>query len=117
MHARWGSFAVGLALILAPLLLGYATLAAILRDVSTGLLVCIATLAALDRPALRFALAAPALWLLWSARSSEDAFAGLAEAIAGAVLLLLAPIPSGRRGRAPRLPVSGEGAEQVQARA
>ena len=47
MLARWTSFSLGLGLVLSPLFLGYAEVGAILRDVALGLLVCIATLAAL----------------------------------------------------------------------
>ena len=97
MYARWGSFGVGMALVLAPLTLGYTALGAILHDVAMGLLVCIATLGALDWPPLRYALAAPALWLLWIGRGAGDPRAAAAEVLAGALLLLLAPIPNARR--------------------
>ena len=97
MVARWGSFGVGLALVLAPLALGYAALGPVLHDVALGLLVCIATLGALDWPPLRFALAAPGLWLLWAGRTAGDPRAAAAEVVAGALLLLLAPVPNPRR--------------------
>ncbi len=103
MYARWGSFAVGLGLLLAPLALGYRSVAAILHDVALGSLVCIATLAALERPLVRFALALPAAWLVASARTSSDRGASAAELVAGALLLVLAAIPSARLAR-PRLP-------------
>jgi hypothetical protein len=106
MYARWGSFAIGLALILAPLVLGYRVLGPVLQDVAVGLLVCVATLVALERPVLRFALIAPAAWLILASRSAGDPLATVAEATAGAALLLLAPFPGGRRVAAPELPAS-----------
>jgi hypothetical protein len=96
MYARWGTFAVGLGLMLAPLLLGYQDVAAILQDVALGLVVCIATLAALEWPPARFGLALPALWLLWSGRGGADPAAMIAEVGSGALLLALAAFPSGR---------------------
>jgi hypothetical protein len=102
MYARWGSFAVGLGLILAPLVLGYREVASILHAVAIGLLVCIATLAAIEWPVARFALVAPALWLLWTGRAgggtTAERLAGLA---AGALLLVLTLVPGGRP--APRM--------------
>ncbi len=106
MYARWGSFGVGLALLLAPLALGYASLGPILHDVAIGLLVCVATLGALDWPPLRFALALPALWLLWAGRTAGEPSVAIVEIAAGALLLLLVPIPSTRRAARP---VAGEG--------
>lgn len=98
MYARWASFVVGLWLVFAPLLLGYGTVAPILHDVALGTLVCIATLAAFEWPSCRFVLAAPALWLLWCGRSGawNSPEAATAELVAGAALLLLAPVPSTR---------------------
>jgi hypothetical protein len=96
MYARWGSFGVGMGLMLAPLLLGYQDVAAILQDVAMGLVVCIATLAALEWPPARFGLALPASWLLWSGRGGGDPAAAVAEVVAGAVLLGLAAFPSTR---------------------
>lgn len=96
MCARWTSFAVGLGLLLAPLALGYGAVAPILHDVAMGLLVCIATLAALARPLARFALAPPAAWLIVSSRISTDRAAAAAELVAGAVLLVLVAVPSAR---------------------
>lgn len=97
MPARWGSFAIGLGLMLAPLLLGYDSPGAVVHDVAMGLLVCVATLAALEWPRARFAMAAPALWLVASGRSSGDAAAAGAELTAGGLLLALALVPSARR--------------------
>lgn len=100
MPARWGSFATGMALMFAPLLLGYGSAGAVVHDVAMGLLVCIATLAALEWPRARFATAGPALWLLAAGRTSGDGAAAAAEIGAGSVLLALALVPSPRR--APR---------------
>ena len=97
MFARWGSFGIGMALVLAPLLLGYSSAGAILHDVAVGLLVCVGTLAALEWPRARFAMALPAAWLLRAGSRSEDGRAALAEAAAGALLLVLALVPSARR--------------------
>jgi hypothetical protein len=58
--------------------------------VAIGLLVCIATLAALEWPPARFAVAAPALWLGWSSRTTGDAAAAVVEISSGAALLVLA---------------------------
>jgi hypothetical protein len=106
MPARWGSFAIGLGLMLAPLVLGYRTPGAVVHDVALGLLVCIATLAALEWPRVRFALAAPAVWLLASGRTSPDAAAGGAELSAGGLLLALALVPSVRRAPRPAPPLA-----------
>lgn len=97
MPARWGSFAIGLGLMLAPLVLGYGSAAAILHDVAAGLLVCVATVAALEWPRLRFATAAPAVWLLAAGRGATDPSARIAELTAGSLLLALALVPSPRR--------------------
>jgi hypothetical protein len=97
MPARWGSFAIGLALVLAPLVLGYRTAGAILQDVAMGLLVSVGSLAALEWPRARFAMALPALWLLQAGRGTEDRHAAAAELVAGTLLLALSLVPSGRR--------------------
>jgi hypothetical protein len=97
MPARWGSFAIGLGLIFAPLLLDYRTAGAVIHDVAVGLLVCVATLAALEWPRARFAMAAPALWLVAAGRASGDGAAAAAELTAGGLLLALALVPSARR--------------------
>ncbi len=96
MYARWASFAVGIGLMLAPVVLGYASVARILHDVAMGVLVCVATLAALEWPLARFVLAAPATWLLLAGRGSPDGAAAIAELAAGALLLVLAAFPSAR---------------------
>ena len=96
MYARWISFAIGLALMLAPLALGYGSVARILHDVAMGVLVCVATLAALEWPLARFVLAAPAIWLLLAGRGSPDLAAAVAEIGAGVLLLVLAAVPSAR---------------------
>ncbi len=97
MPARWGSFAIGVALLLAPLVLGYGSAGAILHDVTMGLLVAIGALAALEWPRARFVMAAPAAWLVQTGRGAQDARAAAAELAAGALLLVLALVPSGRR--------------------
>ncbi len=102
MYARWAGFAVGLGLVLAPLAAGYVDVGAILRDVALGTFVCVATLAALEWPRTRFALTAPALWLLLAGRASADPRAAAVEAGAGGALALLALFPSARL--LPRLP-------------
>jgi hypothetical protein len=96
MLGRWGTFAIGMGLVLAPLVVGYREIGPILHDVAVGLLVCILTLAALEMPALRFVSALPAAWLVFTGRTSADARAGLAEIAAGALLLLAALVPRAR---------------------
>jgi hypothetical protein len=82
---------------LAPIVIGYATPGAVLHDIAMGLLVCLASLAALEWPRARFAMAAPALWLVAAGRTSGDGGAAAAELTAGGVLLALALVPSARR--------------------
>ncbi|ACG75070.1 conserved hypothetical protein [Anaeromyxobacter sp. K] len=96
MIARWTSFAVGLALLLAPLVLGYGEVGPILHDVAVGLLVCIGTVAAIEWAPARYALAAPAAWLVWTGRGATEPAAGVAEMTAGAALLVLAFVPGAR---------------------
>jgi len=98
MRARWASFGVGLWLILAPLVLGYPSVSAVLHEVALGMLVCVGTLAALEWPVARFALAVPAGWLLaapdaisWGSRT-----VAANELASGVVVLLLALVPSGK---------------------
>jgi hypothetical protein len=105
MYARWSTFAIGMGLALAPLLVGYQEVGPVLHDVAIGLLVCILTLAALETPALRFLIPLPAAWLVWTGRLSGDPGAGLAEVAAGALLVVAALVPRARirfaeRGRA-----------------
>jgi hypothetical protein len=97
MAARWGSFAIGMGLMLAPLLLGYRSAGAVVHDVAMGLLVCVATLAALEWPRARWAMALPALWLVAAGRASDDGAAAAAEIASGGLLLALSLVPSARR--------------------
>jgi hypothetical protein len=96
MYARWASFGVGLALLLAPLALGYASVVPILHDVAIGSLVCIATLAAIEWPRARFASLAPGLWLV-AVGASWEGPAATVELVAGVLLVVLAAIPHARR--------------------
>jgi hypothetical protein len=102
MAARWTSFGVGLWLALAPLVLGYGSVAPILHGVAVGLLVCILTLAALEWPPLRFALAGPALWLVATAHLSSDAAASAVELGSGVLLGAATLVPSARLVPRPR---------------
>ena len=113
MYARWASFGLGLWLMLAPLVLGYRAVGPILHDVAMGLLVCILTLAALEWPGARFALGAPAVWLIVAGRASADRAAAAAELSAGVLLLVLALFPSARL--VPRLPPSTGGRAGLRA--
>jgi hypothetical protein len=106
MYARWATLAVGIGLMAAPLVLGYPSAGDVLHHVALGLLICIATLPALELPAARFALLAPAAWLLWSGRGADHAAVGAVELAAGALIAALSLVPSARlaprveRGRA-----------------
>ena len=98
MRARWASFAIGLWLLLAPLLLGYPTAVAVLHDIAIGLLVCVGTLAAMEWPAARFGLVLPAGWLIaapdaigWGSRQ-----VAANELACGVLVLALAAVPSGK---------------------
>ena len=105
MRARWASFGVGLWLVLAPLVLGYPNVLAVLHDVALGLLVCVGTLAAMEWPAVRFALAIPAAWLLRASHaiSWPSPLISGNELACGVAVLALALVPNGRlaAGRAP----------------
>ncbi len=96
MIGRWGTFAIGMGLVLAPLAVGYREIGPILHDVSIGLVVCILALAALETPALRFLNALPAAWLIWTGRLSVDGGAGMAEILGGALLVAAALLPRAR---------------------
>jgi hypothetical protein len=116
MYARWGSFAVGVALLLAPLVLGYGSAAAILHDVAMGSLVCVATLAALEWPRARFTLVVPGVWLAAFAPASAERAAVAVDLSAGTLLLALAAIPSARLARR-TLRRAPAGEERARARA
>jgi hypothetical protein len=115
MVARWCSFGVGVGLLLAPLVVGYGSVAPILHDVAVGILVCVATLAALEWPRARVALAGPAVWLLFAGRTSPDAAAALVNVAAGALLLVLAAFPSARHARTALPPVARRGGAGARA--
>lgn len=110
MLARWSSFAVGLGLLLSPLVLGYGDAAAVLRDVAMGALVCVVALAAVEWPLARLALAAPAAWLLAAGRAGGDRHAAATELVAGGLLLVLAFVPRPRPAGLPRVARRGAGA-------
>jgi hypothetical protein len=97
MIARWASFGVGMWLLLAPLLAGYRSVAAILQGVAVGTLVCVATLAALDWPRARFGLAGLALWIALDGRTAADSAAAAVSVASGTVLFVLSLVPSARR--------------------
>jgi hypothetical protein len=100
MYARWSSFVVGMWLLLAPLVLGYGSVSAILQGVAVGTLVCIATLVALEWPSARFGLAGLAVWIALDARTALDRDAAAASFAAGLVLFALSLVPSARRDHA-----------------
>lgn len=97
---------MGLGLMLAPVVLDYGSVAAILHDVAMGLLVCVATLAALERPRARFALAAPGIWLVAVAPAASGRLVTGVHLLAGTLLLVLAPIPGSRPASGPLPPVT-----------
>jgi hypothetical protein len=99
---RWGTFGVGMGLVLAPLVLGYAEVGQTLHEVALGLLACVLALAALETPALRFLNLLPSAWLAWSGQQSNVPLVGTVEMVAGALLLAFALAPRVRP--APRLP-------------
>lgn len=94
MSARWGSFGLGMGLILAPVVVVYASAGVILRDVALGVVVCVVTLTAREWPAARLAQAATAGLLVWTGRSSGDPAAAVVELAAGTALAVLALLPS-----------------------
>ena len=98
MVARWSSFSAGLWLLIAPLVLGYASPAAVLHDVALGVAVCVASLAALEWPSARYALLAPAAWLITapSALGWEQSTVGTNELALGIAVAVLAVVPGGR---------------------
>jgi hypothetical protein len=98
MRARWASFAIGLWLILAPLVLGYPTVSAVLHEIALGVLVCVVTLAALEWPSARLTLTLPALWLVTSGARIDWGGQVVAanELACGVGVLLLALVPSGK---------------------
>jgi hypothetical protein len=105
MRARWASFGVGLWLLLAPLTLGYTSVAAVLHDVTLGLLVCVATLAAMEWPLARFTLAGPGIWLLAVADTVDwgSSVVGRNQLVCGLAVLVLALVP-GRKVSGARSP-------------
>jgi hypothetical protein len=103
MRARWATFAVGLWLLLAPLVLGYPTVASVLHEVALGLLVCVGALAAMEWSAARICLVVPALWLLtaWDAIDWGSRAVAGNELACGFAILALALVPSGKTADAP----------------
>src|SRR5512138_1324806 len=97
MYARWASFSVGLALVLAPLVLGYGALGPILHDVALGLLVCILALATVEWPGAAFVLLGAAGWLVLAGHAARDARPAAAALAAGVLVLLAAPFARARR--------------------
>ena len=106
MRARWVTFLVGLWLILAPLVLGYGQVTAVLHEVALGLLVCVGALAAMEWPVARFAVAAPALWLVTAAGAIEWASRAVSanELASGLIVLALVLVPGAKVASA-RAPV------------
>lgn len=104
MYVRWGTFAIGMGLILAPLLAGYQDAGAILHDIALGVFVCVLALAALETPSIRFLLLVPAAWLAWTGARAGDPVVSRAEILAGALLAVATLLPrirpSPRLGRA-----------------
>jgi hypothetical protein len=97
MVARWATFATGLWLLFAPLVLGYEEAGAVLHDIAVGLVVCVGAIAALDWPVARFAQLLPAAWLVGAPRALElDAGAAANHLVAGALLAVLVAFPGGR---------------------
>jgi hypothetical protein len=100
MAARWASFGVGLWLVFAPLVLGYAAAGAVLHDVALGLVVAIGALAALEWPLARFAQLLPAAWLLGVRAIGFDGSRVAENHLATGILLAaLAVVPGGRIAR------------------
>jgi hypothetical protein len=93
-------------LVMAPLAIGYSEVGPTLFDVAAGLLACVLALAALEAPGLRFLNLLPAAWLLYAGHQASATRAGVAEVLAGAVLLGLAFVP---RARLPRLAAAEHG--------
>ena len=93
IYARWASFAIGLGLTFAPLVLGYQEVGPTLHDVLLGLLVCILCIAALETPALRFLSVLPAGWLVISSRLSVDSSVGFTELCGGLLLIVATLVP------------------------
>jgi hypothetical protein len=98
-YARWGTFAVGMSLVLTPLALGYSQVGLVLHEVALGLLACVLALAALESPALRFLNLLPSAWLAWTGLESADPKARVAEVLASALLLAFALVPRARLTR------------------
>jgi hypothetical protein len=103
MRARWASFAVGLWLILAPLALGYPSVASVLHDIALGLLVSVGALAAMEWPAARITLVVPGLWLLaaWDAIDWGSSTVAANELACGVAIPALALVPSSKTASAP----------------
>jgi hypothetical protein len=103
MRARWASFVVGLWLMLAPLVVGYPTVASVLHEIALGLLVCVGALAAMEWPLARIGLAVPGLWLLtaWDAIDWGSRAVAGNELACGLAILALALVPSGKAADAP----------------
>jgi hypothetical protein len=103
VRTRWISFGLGMWLILAPLTLGYDQVAAILHDVALGLIACVVALAAIERPAIRFLVAAPGIWLLCAQPLLRfGRTASRMEIAVGILLVLVAPLPVGRMAQEQR---------------
>ncbi len=97
MRARWASFAVGMWLLHAPLVLGHASIVAVLHDVALGLLLCVVALASMEWPLARFGLVLPAVALLsGELLGFTHGLAGANDAAVGAATLGLSLVPGGK---------------------
>jgi hypothetical protein len=111
MYGRWGTFAIGIGLILAPVVIGYPEVTSILHDVAMGLLACVLSLAALETPALRYLSFLPAGWLIWTGHRAAHAGVSRVELLAGALLVAASLLPRA----VPRLDGAGRARDGARA--
>lgn len=99
MQYRWLILVLGIWLVLAPSVLGYASPTARVNDVAVGIAVAVVAVASVALPALRFLHSALGAWLLlapWLLAYGHDVHATVNDLMLGLLVLGLSMMPARR---------------------